>query len=644
MAFYDNVLNKALDRLGVIRKTDLNNFLPTSALFAGETIPGAEWNIYARWSEMELQKLAVTNPWVYSSINIIGREIALGTMGVERRSTKDGEKWIAENNHAFERIVEGKPNQYMGQFFTWLYQMMWLFIQGEAYWMLVPNRMGELTELYPLPANRIVPVPDPSGERLYSYFAYSPITGAQPRKLLPEQVCFHRFPNLFDYHRGMSPISAYLMSLQLDTEARKFDLEDFRNGLTMKHLISMRPETAERDKLVAQADLEQGRKEGKRYMLIRAGQIDVKALENRRGDNGEVRRLTREECNYIFGIPDSVRDPQATEASAKVGREVFIGSTIWPLMCMLDEDMTAQIIHRFYEPDLRVKFEDVRPVNIELKLKEKEAKRKVQTWNEAAAEDGLGEHPDPDVGNAPYAIAGAVYLEKIRQQRVTLQQPDNEQGQPDNNLTGTLQEGKAAKALSDDVPQEIREYEAELIRLVEQAQNGELTRSQFEEAVGDATEAVLTAVFMLGSGLGELGEEERRVLEERIAADLASVPNLADDVFADKFKPMDEGGLGWSLPARVALWGTFALATYQMSKVFGSGEKYYRWDWSPEAQHCGDCEELNGQVRKASEWKAANLYPGNPALACRGFCRCRFTQVAQKAVFEPVINSNGHAH
>lgn len=649
MAFYDNILSKALDRIGVIRRSDLQNFLPASSLFSGETRPGAEWDVYANWSEQELQKLAITNPWVYSCVNIIGKEVALGTMQVEQRNRGDGEKWSQVDNHDFENIVEGRPNPYQGQFYTWLYQIMWLMgAAGEAYWMLVPDRTGQLQQIYPLPANRIKPIPDPRGERMYSGFAYTPIIGSRPLILPPEQVCFHKLPNIFDYHRGMSPLSAYLLSLQLDTESRKFDLEDFRNGLTLKHIISMRPETGERDKLVAEDDLKRGQKEGKRYMLIRAGQLDVKALENRRGDNAAVRALSRQEASYIYGVPDAMHDMSDTNrAGATEARGVFRESTIWPLMVMLAEDMTAQIINRFYADDLRVAFADIRPKNIQMELTQKESKRKVQTYNEARKEDGLDPHPDKEVGEAPFTIAPQVYLEKVKQTAAKAKQPPPQlqpEPQPAEPQPTEQPETELKAIKADDTPQEIKDYEAELMRLIEQAQNGQLDRTRFEELVGDATEAVLTVLFEKGAG-GELTPEAKQALNDRIAADLASVPNLADDVFADKFKPLDEGGLGWSLPARVALWGTFAFATHQMSKVFGDGERAFRWQYDPRAEHCRDCLELNGQVKTASQWKATGIFPGSPSLECRGFCRCSLVEVAVKTVYEPVlVGSNGHAH
>jgi HK97 family phage portal protein len=653
VAFYDKYLTKALDRLGVIRRRDLDNFLPPSAVFAGETWPGSEYNIYARWSEYELQRLAITNPWVYSAQDIISNEIAKGIIGVERRSKKEGEKWLPEIDHDFERIVEGRPNPYMSQFFTWKYQVMWLCLQGEAYWMNVPDKTGELRQLYPLPANRVVPVPDPSGERLFSYFAYSPVTGAAPQKLLPEQVCFHRFPHPFDYHRGMSPVSAYLTSLKIDTEARRFDLEDFQNGLTLKHLVSMRPETTERDRLGAQADLERGRKEGLRYMLIRAGQIDVKALEGRRGDNGDVRQLTREEADFIFGVPEGIRAANATEANATVAWNTFLNSTIWPLMCMLDEDMTAQIVHRFYGEDLRAKFEDVRPQNIELKLKEKDNRRKAQTYDEARAADGLEPHPDPDIGGAPYTVAGAVYLEKIRQGRKAAEQ--GSEGAEEQRAKAI----KAGEETPDDVPDEVKEYEAELSRLIELASNGQIERTEFEQRVSDLTKAVLLVVFLLGSGKGEqeLTPDDLAVLNERIATDLASVENLANDVYAEKFKPMDEGGAGWSVGGKVALWGTFAAGVYQLAKIFNPNDPYLEWRYGP-TEHCQTCRALNGVVRRASEWRQTPYRPKTTepgVLECGGWrCQCSWHQVkgpsrgelpvyAKSAEYEPVISGNGYA-
>jgi hypothetical protein len=269
-----------------------------------------------------------------------------------------------------------------------------------------------------LPANRVKPIPDETGQVLFKHFAYTPISGDTPHLLEPTQVCYHRIPNLFDYHRGYSLLNAFLAMLKLSTEADNFDLEDYQNGLTLKTILSLRPEISQRDKLQFEADIAAAQRDGKRLLVARGGDLSSEAIAQRRDDgranNETVHQRVERLANLVLGIPDGLRARNATEANAKVAKEMFIEFTIWPLMQMIAEDWTAQVITQEYGQQFRLNFEDIRPVNKELELQEKDSLRQVQTYNEAREADGLEPHSDPDIGEAPYTAANRIAEIKIQ--------------------------------------------------------------------------------------------------------------------------------------------------------------------------------------------------------------------------------------
>jgi len=407
MNFLDRYLEKALNRLGYNK---VDQFQLRQALFAGETRPGAEYDVYTNYSNEQFYKLAITNYAIYRNIEYLSKIIASATAKVERRDPENPEGWIDVPAHPFERIAEYKPNPYMSQSFIWRYQAMWLLLTGEAYWMLVPNGWGELTQMYPLPANRVKPVPHPT--RFIDGFAYNPVDGGPPQILDPKNVVFHRFPNPFEYHRGLSPLNAYLLGLQISTEAQKNDLEDYKNGLGLQQLVSLATGTSDRDMLQAQADFKSASERGDRYKIVRAGDIKIEAVSQPKSEHTQaIYEITEKQADTIYGLPEGIWSQKSNYKHGEKEAIVYNG-TVWPLLSMLGEDLTVQAVERYYGEQYRCAFEDIRIENVELKLKEKDSDRQTQTFNEARQADGLDPHPDPDVGNAPFGAAVQIAVAK----------------------------------------------------------------------------------------------------------------------------------------------------------------------------------------------------------------------------------------
>jgi HK97 family phage portal protein len=428
--FYERWLDKTIKNLGYI-KADEAPRVPVAAMFSGEILPGEDQINYASWTDEQMARLAVASAWAYSDIALIAREISQGVFGVNQ---KQGEKLIAVNDHPFEALIEGRPNRHMSQSFLWQYTITWLLLHGETYWWLVLDKSGELREIYPIPASRMKPIPDP--QTFIKFFSYTPRSGAPPKPIPVEQVCFFRLPNPFDYHRGLSPLSAYRLALETDREAAEWNRNSYKKGLALRALISLRETISDPDYFRTKAELRRGVEEGEQYLVARAGDLDIKNLGISQEDAEFLasREFNREEIDRVYGIPAGFWAKEATRANSEAATETLRTFTIWPLMNMLAEDITAQVIIRYYGEGLRGGFNDIRPINRELQIKQEDHDRQIMSLDEVRAAKGLEKFPIPEIGQALFSAAKeiAVNLEtslpllddKVTEQAVKAHTPE----------------------------------------------------------------------------------------------------------------------------------------------------------------------------------------------------------------------------
>ncbi len=401
-------LDKAVSQLGYIKQDAL---VSQRTLFGSEVRPGEQYDVYANYTQNELYKLAITNYPIYRNVMLLSKLIAGGRIMTQERDESEDEGWKEIRDHDFTLKIDYRPNPFMSQSLIWMYQVTWLLLSGEAYWLIFKNQMGEIAEIYPLPANRVKPIPDPvTGIKV---FAYTPLDGRYPTLIDPAQICFHRLPNPFEYWRGLSPLSAYLLGLAISTEAQKTDLDDYKNRLSLQHLVSLRAGMPDREFNVAEADIKSAVAQGLRWKIIRAGDAKVDAISQQRNEySSQVFKITESIANYIYGIPDAYWSQEKAYKQGDAYNQL-INDTVWPLMNLLSEDLTVQMVERYYGENYRAMFEDPRPRNIELDLKQAESDREVQTYDEARELLGLKPHPEPSIGFAPAKVAGQIALKLI---------------------------------------------------------------------------------------------------------------------------------------------------------------------------------------------------------------------------------------
>lgn len=695
MALMDKILNPILDRYatkqGYVKQSQQvrrpRRYFSARQLLTGEIVPGEAHNLYASWTDYEFQKLAITNYPVYRNIMLIGKIISQAGFYIEERTPETETGWTKVTDHPYTRVIEQFPNPIMSQSYLWLYQVAWMLLQGEAYWLLADDMLGNLRQVYPLPANRIKPIPNPQADakRPLLGYAYTPISGQAPELLDPEQVCFDRLPNLFSYFRGMSPISSYLIGLQLNTEAQRTDLEDFLNRLKLQHLISLPTDATDEEFDIAMADLMESEDLALQWKMIRGGDMKVEGIKRDRSDQHlDVFQITERQADSIYGVPDGFWNTESSNRStADAHKATLIENSVWPLMNMLAEDQTVQIIVPRYGENFRAQFEDIRPVNRELVLQETESARESQTYNEARLAEGGEPHPDSDVGNAPFDSAGTVYELKLQSQLGLLSATTTTTAPvrmpspftPPNGNGAARAEAQDLKRYKSVAIRQLRrgkdpgeyqfesgyisEYKAFLLKtylksvtteaqikaifsakngafdaadvyiealrsLIEEAQAGQLTREEFIDQADTVISTELEAAFLKGAEGETIDEEEREEIQDEIDSALAALPQLADDIFAGKFMPEDDDTPPvLVLVSRLALWGSAASGLYAIGRAFRFADELMLWLVGPTDQHCPDCARLNGQVHTGKEWRASGWRPQGRNLDCKGFnCLC----------------------
>jgi phage portal protein BeeE len=158
-------------------------------------------------------KLAVTSAWVWSDIKLIADRIASADARPEvHRHKKGAQEPVKEADHPFT-LLQARPNSLMSGDFLTRYTAWWLLLRGNAFVFIAtptPGR-GEPQELWPLPANAVLPMPQTlrnsslTGGQTIDY-EYT-VNGA-PTVLPGEHVIHFRFANPFDYWQGLSPLSS----------------------------------------------------------------------------------------------------------------------------------------------------------------------------------------------------------------------------------------------------------------------------------------------------------------------------------------------------------------------------------------------------------------------------------------------------
>lgn len=349
------------------------------------------------------QLRAMQNSWFFSALVEITSEAASTPLRIVEQA-RINDKPIDVDNHPFEEIFKS-PNPHMDGNFLMRYTTTWSKLDGNAYWFLAPDQNGNLSEIWPLPSDAVIPVPgDRNTGNFVDYYEYQSL--GKIFRIDPYYIAhFQNIPNPWNLFDGLSELFAGALPIDSDTAMLRWQAKFFsKDNVMPSSIINMRSGNPARrvnpaDVAALRSDLESNYEASKRKTLITTapGGVDVSLLGWNPRDMDFVlgRKQTKEEIWNLLGLPTGVYESNTTEASAKVSVRI-LKDTVWKrTLVPFAEQITIKIIWKFYGREFRATFDDIRPVDRELVLKENADKREIQSFDEARKTQGLKEYTGP---------------------------------------------------------------------------------------------------------------------------------------------------------------------------------------------------------------------------------------------------------
>ena len=168
------------------------------------------------------------------------------------------------------------------------------------------------------------------------------------------------------------------------------------------------------------------------------------------------------------------------------------------------------------------------------------------------------------------------------------------------------------------------EYEYIVGTMGSQLEAGVLEQDDFSQTMKEVIAiAILLALLRTSKKTeAQLTEQERKIIAENVQAGQDAADSMADDIAAGRYTATPDKPKPPSILERAVLWGATILGIQAMGQLFQNDDPFWQWQVGP-TEHCTDCQRLNGQVHRGSEWLASGWSPQSPSLECHGYrCQC----------------------
>lgn len=394
-----SIIDSLLSRLGYTRATEAQSSQGVVAGLQYGMMPSAYPLTFPGWdpnggirAPQTTTDAAIASAWVASDLAVIAREMSTAELGV---FTTDAEGNPTEDlNHPFGNLWYA-PNPFMGRSFVSQFQLYQLMLRGSCYYYLAP--LGNtIAEMWPIPAQMIKPAGD--DKNFISGYRFQSRRDRDPVIIPPEYIIYTRLPDPNDLRKGLPPIAAALGALGLDTAQMQWNADFFGEGNAVPSALGIVPrDTSEGEFQRVKAEVREFFTAGKRRIAVtRAGDLDFKVLTQTLKDMEFLkgREFNRDEIDRALGFPGGYWNANATEANARHAKAVLIEHVIWPLLTLLQEDINAQAMPRWYGDSVYVEFEDIRPRNVEMELRQQQTRQAYWTIDELREVDGKEVLPD----------------------------------------------------------------------------------------------------------------------------------------------------------------------------------------------------------------------------------------------------------
>ncbi len=318
----------------------------------GYNIPGqpysSDWNV-ARAVEEGFQ----SNPWVFRSVEVIcstalQRQIVLRQgdpiTGPAMPARGDDSRLLYRLNRRANPWETAK---------LWRYRLLaqWLLSSKGVFVEVARNQVGGYALFHLLDPDLTDPVPSktsPIGSFQMrttvgdSGRIYNELPPFDPNSAVANSVLWLRSPHPTIMHRGMSPIEAAGLSIDLDRHARLYNRDYMQSGGRPDGILAVKG-IAEWDTIERlEAKFNDGSRTGK-TTAIQADAIDYEDLSTAPRDMqwSEVMDRMKNEANIAFGVPESMMGNASGRTFDNADAEVagFWEHRMGPLLALLDDQL-----------------------------------------------------------------------------------------------------------------------------------------------------------------------------------------------------------------------------------------------------------------------------------------------------------------
>lgn len=171
------------------------------------------------------------------------------------------------------------------------------------------------------------------------------------------------------------------------------------------------------------------------------------------------------------------------------------------------------------------------------------------------------------------------------------------------------------------------DFEGDFADAISAAQDDDMSRRRF----GIVARALITRYGRqaYGDGLeeggveGGLSQDDQQAANSLIAEQSSYVSDFADNLFDGSEADPD---------ARASMWFQKSIYPFYLAGLqSGDEDGMYEWVYG-DTEHCEDCQRLNGQKHRMSEWVDSGWLPKSDELECHGFnCQCELVKTRGRA-------------
>lgn len=287
----------------------------------------------------------------------------------------------------------------------------YMYIAGEAFWVIERSGLNQITEIWMLPPNWVVSTPN-QGTNFYEVQTPDGIR----MNVEPEDMLYFKEPNLRNpYGRGKGRAKVIGDEIETDEYMAKWSKNFFFNNAQPPVVIEA-PGAGQNDVERMQESWMQkysGIKNAhKPAVLPFNGKVHQLSNSQREMDFVESRKFIRDQANQHFRVPPELMGiiENSNRATIDAADYIYRSSVLVNRLTMIEQTIQFQLVDRFFPNDgLLFQFENVVPEDKEFKLKAANEgfDRGTITIDEWRQENGW-DILDGDMGNVYLIPAGKI--------------------------------------------------------------------------------------------------------------------------------------------------------------------------------------------------------------------------------------------